>query len=93
MSAVTFDTHEFVKSLEAAGMPVAQAEAVSAGVRKAQDSADIATRGDVRELELRLRKDIELLEQRMVSRFTLLHWMIGLLTAGTGTIIIKLFWG
>ncbi|WP_211454030.1 DUF1640 domain-containing protein [Collimonas antrihumi] len=54
MSAVTFDTHKFVKALEAAGMPVPQAEAISNGIRDAHDSAAVATKADLRELELSL---------------------------------------
>jgi len=92
-TAVGFDTHEFVRSLESAGMPTGQAEAISAAMRKAHESGDMATKADVRRLDTKteaamtlLRKDIEMFEQRTTARFTLLQWMLGLLTAGTGTI-------
>jgi len=51
MSAVTFDTLEFVNTLKSAGMPAEQAEAVSVAVRKAQANADVATKDDVRGLD------------------------------------------
>jgi len=51
MSAVLFDTHAVVKTLESAGMPAAQAEAVSAVVQTVvndvRHSADMATKADV----------------------------------------------
>ncbi|MFC5473545.1 DUF1640 domain-containing protein [Paraherbaspirillum soli] len=54
MATVTFDTHKFVKTLEAAGVPASQAEAISNAVKEAHDSAEVATKADLRELELRL---------------------------------------
>ena len=54
MSSVTFDTHKFFKTLEAAGMPGPQAEAISNAMKEAHESAEIATKADLRELELSL---------------------------------------
>ena len=54
MSAVTFDTLEFVKTLQASGVPAPQAEAIAAAVRDSTDSADLSTKADLRELELRM---------------------------------------
>ena len=54
MGTITFDTHKFVKTLENAGLPEAQAEAISAAVRDAHESAEVASKADLRELELRL---------------------------------------
>jgi len=49
-------------------------------VRESHDSADVATKGDLRELELRLRGE------------QILHrWMLGVLIAGVGAIFAKLF--
>lgn len=44
MSAVTFDTHEFVKTLEAAGVPALQAEAISHAVKQAHESANMGSK-------------------------------------------------
>jgi len=58
MAAVTFDTLKFVKTLQAAGMPAPQAEAMANAVRDSNEAADLVTRKDLkielRELELRM---------------------------------------
>jgi len=59
MPVVAFDTHEFVKTLSQSGMPEAQAEAISKAVREAHQSADLATRTDMCEMETALRGDLE----------------------------------
>jgi len=76
MATVTFDTLEFVKTLESAGMPTRQAEAISVAVRKAHESADVATRGDMRVLEAKL---------------DLIKWMLGFLLAGMISLLVKTF--
>jgi len=87
MATVTFDTLEFVKTLEAAGVPSPQAEAISAAVRKAHDSADVTTKGDLRELELRLRGDItDVRGEQKLHR-----WMLGFVFAGVLSLVVKAF--
>jgi len=54
MTTVTFDTLKFVKTLQAAGVSVTQAEAFASAVRDSTESADVATKADLRELELRM---------------------------------------
>jgi len=54
MTAVTFDTLKFVKTLQAAGVSMPQAEAIATAVRDSTDSAELATKSDLRELELRM---------------------------------------
>ena len=54
MSSVTFDTHKFIRKLRESGVPDAQAEAVADAFREAQGKADLSTKSDLRELELRL---------------------------------------
>jgi len=54
MSSVSFDTHKFIRKLRESGMSDAQAEAVADAFREAQGEADLATKSDLRELELRL---------------------------------------
>jgi len=70
--AITFDTLKFVKTLESAGMPAQQAEAVSVAMREAQEVAEVATKGDLRELKADteskfdlLRKDIDLVRSEL----------------------------
>lgn len=64
MATVTFDTHKFIKTLEAAGLPEAQAEAISIAVRDAHETAEVATKADIRDLESKLRE----LELRMAIK-------------------------
>lgn len=54
MGTVTFDTHKFIRKLRESGMPHAQAEAVVDALREARGEAALATKPDLRELELRL---------------------------------------
>ena len=59
MSAVAFDTHEFVKRLTQVGMPEEQAE-VLAHSQATLIGEKLATKRDLRELELRLKHDLTL---------------------------------
>ncbi|WP_245740659.1 CCDC90 family protein [Ectothiorhodospira marina] len=75
LASVTFDTHEFIKTLEKAGFDEKQAEAVALAFKNAQREAEVATkedialvRSEVREMEHRLKAD-------------LIKWMAGLLLA------------
>jgi hypothetical protein len=76
MTAVTFDTLKFVRTLEAAGLASKQAEAISFAVRDAQEAVEVATKTDLRELELRIdarleriQGDLRALESRMTVKF------------------------
>jgi len=69
MSTITFDTHKFVKELESAGMPPAQAEAF---VRAQQEilaqalDTTLSTKSDIAGLDAKIDK---------------LSWMLGILIA------------
>ena len=65
MANIPFDTLKFVKTLEAAGIPASQAEAFSAAVRDSHESVDVATKRDLKELEVSLRHDIGDLRKEM----------------------------
>ncbi|MNH35406.1 hypothetical protein D3C79_960830 [compost metagenome] len=56
MAQVAFDTLKFVKKLELAGVPAAQAEAFSDAVQESHEAIDVATKRDLEDV----RKDIEL---------------------------------
>jgi len=47
MSAITFDTHKFIRRLKEAGLPEAQAEAIADAFREAQGEAELATKQDI----------------------------------------------
>ena len=84
--AVPFDTHAFVKELKSAGLSEEQAEAQATALSKAlgefQEAhlSDLATKQDLRELELRLRHDLTLrLGGMLVVGITLVATLVKLL--------------
>lgn len=86
MSVATFDTHELVKELKAAGFSDAQAEAVTRAVSRSRDVdlTDLATKG---ELKTELREHELRLEARIANAKTeIIKWMFG--TIGFQTIVI-----
>jgi hypothetical protein len=80
MATVTFDTHKFVQRLRDAGIPEAQAEAISEAFHEAQGEAEFATKQDIAEL----RHEIELLRRDIDARLALLEQR---LTIKLGTLI------
>ena len=96
MPAVTFDTLKFVKTLKEAGVPETQAEAFSTAVRESHEAADVATKADLREVEMNLRHEMkeietalrhEIKESAADLKFELLKWIIGLAIAQAGLLI------
>ena len=67
MNAITFDTHGFVKRLTAAGMPEAQAE-VLADEQTNLIENNLASKRDLKELEVSLKSKLREMEQRIVIR-------------------------
>jgi len=82
MPAITFDTLKFVKALKAAGFDDAQAEVLTEALKDAQDVhlAELATKADLRELELKLEGELKLL-----------RWMVGVMLAGVLSLVLKAF--
>ena len=85
MATVTFDTHKFVKTLEAAGVPESQAEAFSTAVRESHEAAELATKGDIAEL----RKDIDSKLEKLELRMTIKLGSIVVVALGAFTVIFK----
>ncbi|MEO5352473.1 MAG: CCDC90 family protein [Magnetococcus sp. XQGC-1] len=89
--SVPFDTLAFVKKLETAGVPSSQAEAqvemLSDLLQKVEASRmqELATKGDVREAELRLEAKIE------SSKTETIKWVAGMFVAQTALIIGAMF--
>ncbi|MEI6066666.1 MAG: DUF1640 domain-containing protein [Methylococcaceae bacterium] len=50
MATVTFNTHKFIRTLKAAGVPESQAEPFSEVFKDAQGEAEIATKRDIDDL-------------------------------------------
>ena len=84
MATITFDTHKYIKTLEASGIPEEQAEAMvkaqQESLQAAFDYRELATKGDLREMELRL--DARFSE----SKAEIIKWVVGLIFMQTGII-------
>jgi hypothetical protein len=84
MTAVTFDTLKFVKTLEASGMPASQAEAMATAVRDSSAGSELITRKD---LQIELQKEIAPVKADLL----LLKWMMGVIVAGVAALVMKAF--
>ncbi|PZN78987.1 MAG: DUF1640 domain-containing protein [Candidatus Methylumidiphilus alinenensis] len=86
MATITFDTLKFIRKLEAAGFDTKQAEAVADAFREASGEAELATRQDLRELNLHLEAKINDI------KFDLVKWIAGMLLAQAGLVaaLVKL---
>ena len=80
MATVTFDTVKFANKLKAAGVPDQQAEAEALALADALGDVDVATKRDLKELELRI-----------MGELILLKWMLGILLGGVVALILKSF--
>lgn len=96
--AVTFDTLELAKKLEAAGFTEAQAEGLSSAWSQIQAAQieKLATRDDVRALRVELeahrvatKQDLKQLATELRGELRLLRWMLGFVLAG----ILSMFIG
>ena len=72
MEAVTFDTHEFVKRLTKAGMPEPQAE-ILAEEQSRLIQERLATKKDLKELEVTLRRDFKEIEAALQEKLKALE--------------------
>ncbi len=78
MTAITFDTLAYVKTLREAGFEERQAEAQAAALATVLKSGvgDLATKEDLNRLESKLESRLTLFEERTEGRFKLLQWML-----------------
>lgn len=62
MRSINFDTLEYMDELKRSGMKIAEAEAITKATAKAfnqmLDTKEIATKSDIRALEISMRKEI-----------------------------------
>jgi len=86
MATITFDTFKFISTLIEAGFDAKQAEAVSRAFKEASGEAELATKQDLRELELRLEAKIDDIKLDLVK------WIAGMLLAQAGLVaaLVKL---
>ncbi len=68
MSAITFDTHQLVKNLQSKGFTAEQAEGVNDALKGALTVAEVATKRDLKELELTFQQTAKELELRLTLR-------------------------
>ena len=86
MMTITFDTHDYIKRLKAAGFDDTQAEALSDAQKKSLSETlhlSLATKGDINRLEK------ELTEIKAEQK--LMRWMMGFVLAGIAALILKSF--
>ena len=86
-----FDTHKLVRRLIESGFSEEQVEVVTDAIKEAQDSHDIATRHDLRELELRIDTKFEKELAPIRVDLLLVKWMLGSLLGGVMTLLLKTF--
>lgn len=92
MTRVAFDTYAFVKQLRESGFE----EALADDFRKAQEVhlEELATRYDLKELELKIDNQLESIKgeiNRVMGEISLVKWMMGILLAGVVSLILKAF--
>jgi len=101
MSSLTFDTYAFIRKLKESGIPEeqarAQVEALSSAFEQFQGEthfADLASKHDIRELELKIELvRAELKRDVAESKAELVRWIIGagfLQTALITALLLKL---
>ena len=82
MATITFDTHKFIRTLKAAGVPESQAEAFSDAFKDAQGEAEIATKRDIDDLRRDMDARFIQSEQRLIIKLgTLMALAIGIVAA------------
>ena len=75
MTAITFDTHKFIRTLKDAGVPEVQAE------------SDLATKRDISDL----RRDIDVRFERIDGELRLNRRMLCVLLAGVVSLVLNAF--
>ncbi len=87
MSAISFDTLQFVQRLKKAGVREAEAEAIAEAVRDVHNNADVATKQDLAMTEAKL--EVKIAE----TKADLIRWVVGvgmLQTALIAAMLLKL---
>lgn len=85
MAQVYFDTLKFVETLEAAGLPAAQARAISAAVKESHEAVDVATKRDLEDV----RKEFEAKIERQTLQLTVRFGGMLVVAVGVLAAIIK----
>jgi DNA-binding transcriptional MerR regulator len=92
MAAIAFDTLKFVRRLRDAGFEEKQAESLADAFKEASSEADLASKRDLKDLELRLEARIDKLDTRLAGELTPIKWMLGMIIAAeVMPWVVKLF--
>ena len=75
MTTITFDTLKFVETLKSSGLPEEQAKAMARAFSDANETADIATKSDLKQAVSDMRRETQ------EVKFDLLKWIVGLALA------------
>ncbi|MEI6747002.1 MAG: coiled-coil domain-containing protein [Methylococcaceae bacterium] len=65
MAAIMFDTLQFVQTLTESGFEQKQAEGMAKAFRNVQDETETVTKGDLKELELTLKAEMQSIRAEM----------------------------
>jgi len=90
MATVTFDTLKFANQLKTAGVPAGHAEAEAKALSEVFETnlSELATKADLREVEIKIEKTELALRQEMSNlKFELLKWFTGLAIAQAGLLV------
>ncbi|CRL46017.1 hypothetical protein SGGMMB4_04227 [Sodalis glossinidius str. 'morsitans'] len=82
MGQVTFDTQEFVETLEKSGLKKEQAKAISIAVRKSHEVADVATKRDLEDVRKDMAARFEKVDTKIDSQISLVRKDLQLEMAG-----------
>ena len=86
MSATTFDTLTYAKLLQEAGFTIQQAEAQAEALRAVVDQ-NLATKQDLKEMEIRLNHKIELVRREIeLARRDTIIWLGGMIVVATAAL-------
>ena len=86
MNAVTFDTYQLISDLKGVGFNERQAEAVVNTIKKAHKDADVATKGDIKELRHEMRE----LEHRLTNQLTMRFGVMLATAVGMLSVLMKI---
>ena len=93
MTTLTFDTHQFIKTLQDAGFEQPQDEAVATAFKDASSQAEIVTKSDIDLVRRDLRESELRLEAKISDiKYDLVKWIAGMLLAQAGLVaaLVKL---
>jgi len=87
MTTTTFDTHEVYRHIKAVGLSDQQTESLFEAVKVAHSSSELATKGDIKELEYKL----ELSRRDLIIKVCSIMTGIIVATVGAGVSVILWF--